>query len=184
MISIRSRSAGGTVSSWLAVQMKNTLDRSNGRSREWSRKLEFCSGSSTSSIALAGSPRKSAPILSISSIISTGLFAPASRSARMIVPGIAPMYVRRWPRISDSSRTPPTEMRSNLRPIALATERLARLAQVEVVLGRLAPRQLDDPLEVGADHAVLGRLRRQALEALELAVGLLARVLRQVGLLD
>jgi hypothetical protein len=51
----------------------------------------FCSGSSTSSIALAGSPRKSAPILSISSIIRTGLLAPASRSERMITPGIAPM---------------------------------------------------------------------------------------------
>ena len=32
----------------------------------------------------------------------------------------------------------------------------------------------DDPLDVGADHAVLGGLRRQALEALELALGLLA----------
>ena len=42
-------------------------------------------------MALDGSPRKSVPILSISSIISTGLFDPASRIARMIVPGIAPM---------------------------------------------------------------------------------------------
>ena len=41
----------------------------------------------------------------------------------MIVPGIAPMYVRRWPRISASSRTPPTLMRSNLRPSARAIER-------------------------------------------------------------
>ena len=40
----------------------------------------------------------------------------------MIVPGIAPMYVRRWPRISDSSRTPPTEMRANLRPSAWAID--------------------------------------------------------------
>ncbi len=53
--------------------------------------VEFCAGSSTSSIAEAGSPRKSAPILSISSIMKTGLRVPASRSARMIVPGIAPM---------------------------------------------------------------------------------------------
>ena len=51
----------------------------------------FWAGSRTSSIALAGSPRKSAPILSISSIMNTGLRVPASRSARMIVPGIAPM---------------------------------------------------------------------------------------------
>ena len=41
----------------------------------------FCSGSSTSSIALARSPRKSAPILSISSIISTGCSSPR-RAAR------------------------------------------------------------------------------------------------------
>ena len=40
----------------------------------------------------------------------------------MIVPGIAPMYVRRWPRISASSRTPPTEMRTNLRSSARAIE--------------------------------------------------------------
>ena len=40
----------------------------------------------------------------------------------MIVPGSAPMYVRRWPRISDSSRTPPTEMRTNFRPSARAID--------------------------------------------------------------
>ena len=40
----------------------------------------------------------------------------------MIVPGIAPMYVRRWPRISASSRTPPTEMRTNLRPSVRAID--------------------------------------------------------------
>jgi hypothetical protein len=54
-------------------------------------KVLFCSGSRTSSIALAGSPRKSAPILSISSINITGFIDSASRSERMIVPGIAPM---------------------------------------------------------------------------------------------
>jgi hypothetical protein len=61
--------------------------------------------------------------LSISSIMNTGLFEPASRSARMITPGSAPMYVRRCPRISASSLTPPALMRSNLRPIAAAIER-------------------------------------------------------------
>jgi hypothetical protein len=30
------------------------------------------------------------------------------------------MYVRRWPRISASSRTPPSESRTNLRPVARA----------------------------------------------------------------
>ena len=51
----------------------------------------FCAGSRISSNAAAGSPRKSAPILSISSIMKTGLREPASRRARTIVPGIAPM---------------------------------------------------------------------------------------------
>ena len=38
----------------------------------------------------------------------------------MSLPGIAPMYVRRWPRISASSRTPPSDRRTNLRPVARA----------------------------------------------------------------
>src|SRR5664279_2972099 len=36
-------------------------------------------------------------------------------------PGSAPTYVRRWPRISASSRTPPRATRTNLRPRARAT---------------------------------------------------------------
>ena len=32
------------------------------------------------------------------------------------------MYVRRWPRISASSRTPPSDMRTNSRPIARAID--------------------------------------------------------------
>ena len=53
------------------------------------------------------------------------------------------------------------------------------MSEVEVVLGRLVPRQRGDPLEVGADDAVLGGLRRQRLQALELAVDLAADVLGQ-----
>src|SRR3954452_10430797 len=60
--------------------------------------------------------------------MNSGLFDPASRSARMIVPGIAPMYVRRWPRISASSRMPPTLMRSNSRPRARDRASERRLA--------------------------------------------------------
>src|SRR5665648_921033 len=52
--------------------------------------------------------------------MNSGLSVPASRMARMMMPGIAPTYVRRCPRISASSRTPPTLMRSNLRPMASA----------------------------------------------------------------
>ena len=52
----------------------------------------------------------------------TGFPQPARRSASTMRPGIAPTYVRRWPRISDSSRTPPTEMRANFRDIAFAID--------------------------------------------------------------
>ena len=69
-----------------------------------------------------GSPRQSAPTLSISSSIITGFFVPASFSARTIRPGSAPTYVRRWPRISASSCTPPSETRTNFRPSARATD--------------------------------------------------------------
>ena len=60
----------------------------------------------------------------------------------------------------------------------------ARVLEVEVVLGRLRPRQAEDPVEVGPDDAVLGRRRRQLLEAGELAPGRLEDVLRQALLLD
>ena len=131
----------------------------------------------------------------------------------MIVPGIAPMYVRRWPRISDSSRTPPTEMRDELaarargrstgrarscrRPGGPTKQRIgpersffsfetARYSMIRSFTlsrskwsssrisrawsrSRLSsvcsvPRQREDPVEVGADDAVLGRGRRQLLE--------------------
>ncbi len=88
---MRSRSGPGTVSSVFAVVTNITCERSNGDVEVVVAEVGFCSGSSTSSIALAGSPRKSAPILSISSIMNSGLLEPASRSARTIVPGIAPM---------------------------------------------------------------------------------------------
>src|SRR2546426_4769750 len=40
----------------------------------------------------------------------------------MIRPGMAPTYVRRWPRISASSCTPPRLIRTNLRPKARAMD--------------------------------------------------------------
>ena len=52
----------------------------------------------------------------------TGFIVPASRSARTRRPGSAPMYVRRWPRISASSRTPPSDIRTNSRPSARAID--------------------------------------------------------------
>ena len=66
----------------------------------------------------------------------------------------------------------------------VGVQHLAGVGDVEVVLGRLRPRQLEEPLEVGADHAVLGRGRRQALEPRELALGRLQGVLGKPGRLD
>ena len=68
-----------------------------------------------------------------------------------------------------------------LEVVVVGVEDLAGVGDVEVVLGPRAPRQLDEPLEVGADDAVLGGRGRQALEPAELAVGLLARLLRQLA---
>src|SRR6266496_171011 len=73
----------------------------------------------------------------------TGFIVPASRSARTSRPGRAPMYVRRWPRISASSRMPPSDMRTNSRPSAGA------LVLGDAALGaQLADGQV-------LDHAVL-----------------------------
>src|ERR1700759_1022298 len=58
----------------------------------------------------------SAASLSISSSTNTGFIEPAFLSPATIRPGRAPMYVRRWPRTSASSRTPPSGTRTYLRP--------------------------------------------------------------------
>ena len=159
-----------------------------------------------------GSPRQSAPILSISSIRSSGFDDSASRSERMIVPGHradvrAPVAAdlrlvahaadrhahelaaeRARDRLAerglaDAGRADEAEdlardLVAQLRdrevlddPLldlveveVVVVEDLAGVVEVEVVLGVRAPRQRDDPLEVGADHAVLGRRLRQPLE--------------------
>ncbi len=72
--------------------------------------------SSTSRRAADGSPRKSVLILSTSSRQKTGLLVLAFFRDWMIFPGRAPMYVRRWPRISASSRTPPRRGARNCAP--------------------------------------------------------------------
>ncbi len=63
-------------------------------------------------------------------------------------------------------------------------EDLASVGDFEVVLGLLRPGEIDEPLEIGADHPVLGGDRRQLLESGELPLGGLLRILRQAGLLD
>jgi len=47
--------------------------------------------------------------------MNTGFLVPTRRMPWMTRPGSAPMYVRRCPRISASSRTPPSETRMNSR---------------------------------------------------------------------
>ncbi|MNH46546.1 hypothetical protein D3C79_1093660 [compost metagenome] len=54
-------------------------------------KLLFCSGSSTSSKAEAGSPRMSELILSISSSRNSGFFTPILAIFWMSLPGMEPM---------------------------------------------------------------------------------------------
>ena len=63
-------------------------------------------------------------------------------------------------------------------------EDLARVGEVEVVLGGLRPGQREDPVDVGANDAVLGRGGGEALEPGQLAVDGLPRVLGQAGRLD
>src|SRR5919202_1731383 len=172
---MRSRSGPGIVSATLAVAMKTTCDRSSSTSRQWSRNEWFCAGSRTSSSAALGSPRQSAPTLSTSSSMITGFIVPASRRARTRRPGSAPMYVRRWPRTSASSRTPPSDMRTNSRSVARAIEPLLRA---------LRPRHRDQPVEVAADHRRLARLLAHSLEPAELALRLLADVVGHPGLVD
>jgi hypothetical protein len=58
------------------------------------------------------------------------------------------------------------------------------VADVEVVGRLLGPGQLDQPLQVGADDAVLGRRGRQFRQPPELPVGRFARLLGQPGRLD
>ncbi len=60
----------------------------------------------------------------------------------------------------------------------------ARLDEVEVVLGSPVPGQLQHPVQVVANPAVLGRLLAGALEAIELAHDLLLDGVGHSGLLD
>lgn len=95
----------------------------------WSTKLLFCSGSSTSNKAAEGSPWFPTCILSTSSRRHTAFlafawnwtrFEPSGSKvqwfrqtcfiASIMRPGIAPTYVLRWPLISDWSDMPPSEI--------------------------------------------------------------------------
>src|SRR3972149_6472728 len=165
MISIRSRSGGGTVSSTLAVVMNSTRETSNGTSREWARKVGFCSGSSTSRRAEAGSPRKSIPSLSISSSMNTGFRVPARRSPWTIWPGSAPTYVRRGRRGRRGGE--PVQLAERLLPGLLGHARrldlLAERVDLLRALVRLAQLLLDR-LELLAQEVLALRLRDLGLD--------------------
>ena len=59
--------------------------------------------------------------MSISSSTIRGLQLPACWMPAMMRPGMEPMYVLRWPRISASSWMPPRDTRTSFRPVAWAT---------------------------------------------------------------
>ncbi len=66
----------------------------------------------------------------------------------------------------------------------VGVQHLARVHGLEPLVGALRPRHGDQPVEVGADHRALARLLAHALEAGQLALGLLAHLVRHAGLGD
>ncbi len=68
--------------------------------------------------------------------------------------------------------------------VVILVEHAARLARIEAVFGRDAPRDLEDPLDVRAQHLVLGRRLRHPLEALEFTRGRLPDGVGKLGLVD
>ena len=73
---------------------------------------------------------------------------------------------------------------TDVETVVLAVQQLPRLADVDDVLGGLAPRQLHQPVQVGTDHRGLGRVRVHLIEAFELLQGFGVRLLRHLGLFD
>ena len=192
----------------------------------------FCSGSSTSSSALEGSPRQSAPSLidlveHEHRVVGAGLAHGADDD-----PGHRPHVGAPMPADLGLVAHAADVMRTNLRPMRLgdavaeagladagradeaqdrpvqvgleladrqeledavfdlfevvvvAVEDLARVRHVEVVLAVHRPGQRDDPVEVGADHGVLGALRRDVGEPVEPPAGGLVDLFRKLELVD
>ena len=71
-----------------------------------------------------------------------------------------------------------------LEVVVVLVEDRARVGDVDVVLGDDRPGQRHDPVEIGADDAVLGGSRRQLRQPVELTPRLLVDLLGQVGLVD
>src|SRR5712672_1791214 len=68
--------------------------------------------------------------------------------------------------------------------IMVFIENAACLGDVDIILAKVGPGQLDQPLEIGADHRIFGRRLRHPLEPLELLPGLFLGLLRHPGLFD
>ncbi len=92
--------------------------------------------------------------------------------------------------IPRSSRSFLTAMYSTIRSLTSSrpawsrVQHLAGVLGIEALVGALAPRHGDQPVQVGADHARLGGLLADPLEPPELLLGLLADVVRHPGLFD
>ena len=71
-----------------------------------------------------------------------------------------------------------------LQAVMVGVENVLGVLQVLDDLGRLAPRDRQQPFEVVAHHRRFGRHRAHGAELLQLAIGLLARLLGEAGLLD
>ena len=65
--------------------------------------------------------------------------------------------------------------------VMILVKHLAGVGDINRLAGVLAPRQLGQPLQIGTHHLVLGRAAIDPTQAPQLAVGLFARHLRQIG---
>ena len=65
--------------------------------------------------------------------------------------------------------------------VVVLVEHPARLDRIEPVFRRLVPRDVEDPVEIRADHLVLGRCGRHALEPIDFAAGDRRHRLRAAG---
>jgi hypothetical protein len=68
--------------------------------------------------------------------------------------------------------------------VVILVENLARFADLDVVRRLRAPRQLHEPIEIGANHAVFGTCLRHFGKPVELTISRLFRVLRHLGFVD
>ena len=71
-----------------------------------------------------------------------------------------------------------------LEPVMVLIEDLTNLADFHVVVGRLVPRQIQDPVEVRAHHRVFGAAHLHRAQPLELLLRDLVGLARQLGFRD